>query len=191
MCLAWFWHKFLYRIFLCFLETISHINRATRTMKKRHVLLLIFAFIAISIYAQNASAKINSVWVTHNVSKMQNVWNGWTWVTIPVNGMEIHTNFDINECRAQKIRVCMFVYEPDGRPTESYNSQYRSPDGQLTIQEETVPNYANTNYGDFKLFMPYSEFNAFGQKSYKFCVTIMKEGINLAMSDWVYFTVYK
>lgn len=110
MCLAWFWHKFLYRIFLCFLETISHINRATRTMKKRHVLLLIFAFIAISIYAQNASAKINSVWVTHNVSKMQNVWNGWTWVTIPVNGMEIHTNFDINECRAQKFGfVCLYT----------------------------------------------------------------------------------
>lgn len=84
----------------------------------------------------------------------------------------------------------MFVYEQDGRPVTSYSPQYRSPDGQLTIQEETAPNYASTNYSDFKLFMPYSEFKGFGQKSYKICVTIMKEGINLAISDWEYFTVY-
>lgn len=149
--------------------------------------------------AQSASATINSMWLEHNVmlsgTNNQTVWNGWTWVSVPqtvsAKGMKIHVNFDVDNCKAQKIWVCAFFFDEDYNPIYNKSGQFKTPDGQLSTQGPATPGYESTNFDDYWLFLPYSEIHFSGKS--KDCyvkVVIIKEGIDLDY-DWESFTINK
>lgn len=122
------------------------------------------------------NAKIDSLWVEHNIPK-----NG-------KNYMRIHVNFVVNNKLNEKIWVCAFFYDEDGNRLTSSINGYKTPDGQLTVQDTGSPRYKSSQWEDFVLEIPYSVIK---KGSNKFYIKIIdSDDNNLATSKYIHFTVY-
>ena len=88
------------------------------------------------------SAKIDQVWVDHNVYE-----NGY-------KGMRIHVKFTNKHLKGQKLIVYAYFYEGDNE-TKLYDEY----DDHLYWNKSCTPSYEDSKYDDFKLFVPYSELN--------------------------------
>ena len=138
------------------------------------------------------SAKINSVRVEHNVSKTgyNSVfvpYVGWQQVPCTIYVMRIHVDFNAINMRGQTVRVCAFFYDSNGNKMRSSNNQYKTTDGQVTVQDTSTASYDNTNWSDFILEIPYS---AIKKGSNKFYVAIYdSNGNSLDTSSYEYFSV--
>ncbi len=74
-------------------------------------------------------------------------------------GVLIHANFEVNGM-LNKQGVCQaFFYDVDGRSLNDTNDQFCSEDGSVTCCDYFQPQYENTIYNDFKLFIPYEELH--------------------------------
>ena len=124
------------------------------------------------------NAKIDSLWVEHNIPK-----NG-------ENYMRIHVNFVVNNKLNERIRICAFFYDEDGNRLTSSINHYKTPDGQLTVQDTDISTYKSCRWKDFVLEIPYSEIK---KGSNKFFIEIQddnKTSKSLATSKYIHFTVY-
>ena len=92
-------------------------------------------------------AKIDKVWVEHNQKQ-----NG-------VNGMMIHVDASVYNNKDHRTEFSCFFYDGSGsnRLTTS-NSNYASTSGALMVFSYDTPNYPNTRWSDYKMFIPYSVF---------------------------------
>ncbi len=92
---------------------------------------------------------IEEVWLEHNVKS-----GGY-------EGLEIHVRFEIDHMRSFMGRLAVYLhYASDGTPVECHVADplYRTPAGNLTIQQNFVPYYTDTIFTDFALFIPYDAF---------------------------------
>ena len=122
------------------------------------------------------NAKIDSVWVEHNIPK-----NGQ-------NYMRIHVNFVVNNKLNEKIRVCAFFYDEDGNRLTSSINDYKTPNGQLTVQDTDISTYKSCRWKDFVLEIPYSVIKI---GSNKFFIEIQgNNGKSLATSNYMHFIRY-
>ena len=124
------------------------------------------------------NAKIDSLWVEHNIQK-----NG-------ENYMRIHVNFTVNNKLNERIRICAFFYDEEGNRLTSSINHYKTPDGQLTVQDTDIPIYENCLWKDFVLEIPVSVIK---KGSNKFFIEIQddnKTSKSLATSKYIHFTVY-
>ncbi len=122
------------------------------------------------------NAKIDSVWVEHNIPK-----NGQ-------NYMRIHVNFVVNNKLNEKIRVCAFFYDEDGNRLTSSINGYKTIDGQLTVQDTDISTYKSCRWKDFVLEIPYSVIKI---GSNKFFIEIQgNNGKWLATSNYMHFIRY-
>lgn len=122
------------------------------------------------------NAKIDSLWVEHNIQK-----NG-------KNYMRIHVNFVVNNKLNEKIWVCAFFYDEDGNRLTSSNNEYKTPSGKLTVQDTGISTYKSCRWKDFVLEIPYSVIK---KGSNKFHIKIIdSDDNNLATSKYIHFTVY-
>ena len=137
-------------------------------------------------------AKINSVWVEHNIPRTRwvsqfNPYFGWQNVPENYYVMIIHIDYNVYHMKGKTIKVCAFFFEEDGDEITTSNTQYRAPDGQVTVQETGSVTYKNSHWGDFDLEIPYY---VMPKGDYKFYIQIHdSSGNNLTTSDYEYFQV--
>ena len=142
--------------------------------------------------AASNSVEIDNVWVDHNITRtgynsVYDYYWGWQQVPYTYYVMRIHVNFVVNGMKGEKIRVCAFFYDDDGDEMTTTNSNYRAPDGQVTVQDSGIATYENTRWSDFKLEIPY---NVMKKGSNKFYIQIQdSDGNALITSDYEYFSV--
>lgn len=133
----------------------------------------------------NITAKIDQIWMDHDVWE-----NG-------EKGMRIHVKFDNKNMKGHTGRVIAYFYWDDasGNPLKDRDSRYHTTDGNVCVGEGFTPSYDNSTYNDFKLFIPYSQFDitAKGKHSLKFFVAIRDNtiGEQLTDSEWQYITFTK
>ena len=142
--------------------------------------------------AGGPSAEVNRVWVDHNVKRTgyNSVMGPWGWQQVPYtyNVMRIHVDFDVENMKGKTIRVCAFFYDEDGDKMRSSNNNYRTSNGQVTVQDKATPRYESSNYSDFTMEIPYS---AITKGKNKFVIQIQdNNGEYLGESDYEYFTRY-
>lgn len=140
------------------------------------------------------SAEIDNIWVDHNITRTgynsyyDSYW-GRQQVPYTYYVMRIHVNFVVNGMKGEKIRVCAFFYDKNGDPmkTSASNSEYRAPNGQVTVQSTNTATYDGSRWSDYILEIPY---NVMKKGSNKFYIQIQdSEGNALISSDYEYFTV--
>ena len=143
--------------------------------------------------AGGPSAEVNRVWVEHNVERtgynsVFNPYFGWQQVPYTYYVMRIHVDFDVENMKGKTIRVCAFFYDEDGDKMRASNNNYRTSDGQVTVQDKATPRYESSNYSDFTMEIPYS---AITKGKNKFVIQIQdNNGEYLGESDYEYFTRY-
>ena len=128
----------------------------------------------------NKSAKINRVWVDHNVYE-----DG-------MKGMRIHINMNAYNLKSKQCRASVYFYTDSGTALTDRNNNYHTTDGKVSCGENFNPGYDNTIYEDFTIFMPYNELHIYTKGSYKFYVLLWDKSVSpsqeLAESDGVGFT---
>ena len=131
---------------------------------------------------QNAGtgAKINKVWVDHNVYKND------------AKGMLIHVEFETSGLKEHQLDVCAFFYYKDGKKLEGYSgSGYCTVDGQTTVQKRTTSSYENSIWRDYELFIPNSKLSPNRPVELKFFIQIIDNttGKCVATSEDFYFNL--
>lgn len=128
----------------------------------------------------NKSAKINRIWVDHNVYE-----DG-------IKGMRIHINMNAYNLKSKQCRASAYFYTDSGTALTDRNDNYHTTDGKVSCGKNFKPGYDNTIYEDFTIFMPYYELHIYTKGSYKFHVSLWDKSVSpsqeLAESDWIGFT---
>lgn len=109
------------------------------------VFILLFYSIATSVTGQIAT--VNKVWLEHNVNSGSD------------NGLWVHSNIDVSGMKGKKIRVIAFFYDENKKILVDQQSQnvteFRNHLGQVLCFSDSKPTYDNSNYSDYKIFIPY------------------------------------
>ena len=138
-------------------------------------------------------AEVNRVWLEHNVPRMGyntvgNDYMGYQNVPYTYNVMIIHIDFDVENMKGKTIQVCAFFYDEDGDKMRASNNNYRTSDGQVTVQDKATPRYKSSNYSDFTLEIPYFAIKV-GDNKLKIQIQD-SNGDFLGESDYEYFKRY-
>jgi len=128
------------------------------------------------------TATINKIWVDHN--QMQG----------DKKGMMIHADLQVNNNKGNKTNFVCFFYDDDGKSVISSDLGYQTSSlNHLVTFDDQTPSYKNSQWKDFKLFIPYSTFpyiQGTTSYSFKFFIRdISREYRILANSESQYFTV--
>jgi len=93
------------------------------------------------------SATINNIWTEHNIYQ-----DGQ-------KGMKIHVEFYTYNMRNIQGNCIAYFYYKNGSALKDKNNLYKTDDGNVSTEKEFIPEYENTTYKDFYLFIPYSELH--------------------------------
>lgn len=131
--------------------------------------------------ASGPSAEIENIWVDHNFYRDN------------VKGMLIHVHFSVYDMKGREDQVTVYFYnDSSGEPLRDLNDSHCTGNGEVATYEYYTPLYDGSEYSDFTIFMPYSEFHLYsGEYDLKFYVVIWGGDSKLAESDWQYFTYTK
>lgn len=133
-----------------------------------------------SSYSSTPSAKINKIWVDHNVYMDGR------------KGMKIHINMNAYNLKSKSCRASAYFYTESGTALVDTNGNYQTTNGKVSCGENFKPGYDNTIYEDFTLFMPYGELHITYKGSFKFKVCLWNNSVSpndeMVCSDWTYFT---
>ena len=105
-------------------------------------------------------AQIDKVWLEHNVERTGYYENSNTQYTYKV--MRIHVDFVARGMLDKKVRICAYFYGPEGSVMQAKSTaqaQYRTSNGQLTVQDISTATYENSRWSDFVLEIPNTEFS--------------------------------
>ena len=140
--------------------------------------------ISISQDRKDNEAIVHSTWITHNLTR--SMWNGYMWVNVPY--MRIHCHFEVNGHKGENIRVCAYFYFANGNRVNAVNPEFRTSDGQATVQGNGHCDYEGTEWKDYSLDIPYY---ALPKGNLTVQIQIQdKNGGFLANSSHTSFTVY-
>ena len=88
-------------------------------------------------------------------------------------GLEIHVTFDVGNLYNRNCQIAAYFEFSDGTVLKDFNNSYRATDGQVAVSSSFIPQYENTHFGDFVLYIPYTELHlAFGQHSLRYRLII-------------------
>lgn len=93
------------------------------------------------------TGKFEDIRVAHNV-----MLNGH-------KGMIIHARFKVLNALNKPCRLVGALQYNDGRPLKGNEAAYQSAEGNAVAVKNFTPTYANANYNDVQLFMPYVALN--------------------------------
>jgi len=90
---------------------------------------------------------IQEIWIDHNIIQNRR------------KGMLIHTKFNAQKLRGVKCALNIYFYDKQGNPLKDFNKSYHTTNGNVSVHENFVPQYDDTTFNDFKLFMPVQELH--------------------------------
>lgn len=128
-------------------------------------------------HIRQMSAKINRVWVDHNVYK-----NGQY-------GMLIHVNFDCDNMRGVQGWCIAWFYNANGSNMKNYSANnYTNRNHNVGTWTTFTPRYDSSNFSDVELFIPNSAITGRGSQLY-FQVDIQEysSGTSLVLSPKHFF----
>lgn len=105
--------------------------------------------------------EIVKVWVDHS-----------TYDDDGTKGMRIHIAFKAHNMLNKEGRISAYFYFSDGTALTDTNGSYKTTDGCVSVGKDFCPSYENSDYSDFKLFMPYSELHLDSSADIYFKVSI-------------------
>jgi hypothetical protein len=119
------------------------------------------------------SVKIENIWSENGV------WNGG------LKGVRIHTAFDTYNLKDKECLVAALFYNNlDGTQLKD-NDGFYAVDGKVAVYDYFTPDYVNTSYSDFTLFIPYDELHMnLGTAYIRFKVAIFDGDNILDISNW-------
>lgn len=107
-------------------------------------------------------------------------------------GMSLICDFVINGCRGTVCEaVASFCY-PDETPLRDFNGHFRNSDGEVCVAKVLLPRFDSTQYGDFRLFMPYGELHMVRGEHNLICnIALFQLGKEemIASTNWIDFHV--
>jgi len=121
-------------------------------------------------------------------------WNVWTDYDACRNGedgMEIHAAFEIDNSQNRKLQAIAFFHADDGYgdPVPTNAEGFQTTAGGLCVWKYFAPPYQFTDFGDFRLFLPYRTiaFENCGVRGLKFYIALREKAPAtsvLTRSDW-------
>ena len=108
---------------------------------KKIIILLFFLQGFTTVFG--AKAVVNKTWIEYGV-----LYNN-------EEGVYLHTNFTVNNMKGKEIRVVFYFYNSRKQKLLGGIAGYNTSEGQVSISETNTPNFDNTLYKDFKIFIPY------------------------------------
>jgi len=128
-----------------------------------------------------ATAQINDITINHNV------WRG------DDKGMSIRVDFNVQGLNSLHGSCVAYFNYWNGGPLIDFDGEYHSQDGHVSVGEDFIPQFYDTNFPDFTLFIPYNQLHmAPGDSDLMFHVVIWDESQivpqKLATSAWYRFT---
>lgn len=95
----------------------------------------------------------------HFSSTFHSVWADFDVIDHGTKGMAIHFSFSVAGLKDLCCEAAIYFYYEGGARLQDFNGLYGSYDGQVAVSSDFTPDYHNTIYGDFSIFMPYSELH--------------------------------
>ncbi len=93
-------------------------------------------------------------------------------------------SFKANNCAGKNGRCVLFLFHENGKPVQDRNGSYCTIDGQVCSSATFSPKYASSQFSDFRMRLPLSEFHLDGVKTrLKLLVQIFVEDVPLATTD--------
>lgn len=138
------------------------------------ILASLLSCISIENNAKTVSGKIEKVWVEYNAYEDGE------------KGMQIHVKFSVVGMLNKQGTVNVWFYFADGTRLKDNNGRYKTKTGYVSAYKNYKPNYENTIYNDFKIFMPYNELHLTnGNHDMKFLTGIFDNNDNqIATSEY-------
>lgn len=145
---------------------------------KHFILTLSLAMMSIiSTNAQAPSAKVNKVWIEHNLTIGNRP------------AMRVHCNFIVNNMVNKPGYIAIWVQGPD-KEWHNIKSEERTSRGTAFFKKPFTPKQKSHHYSDFYYTINLDDLNLLsGRNKYNIVVTIHDpKGSNLAQSDYIEFT---
>lgn len=162
-----------------FLKSVKYTQYKMKrvNMLLKLVLFSFSLFLSIEALGQT-SAEIQNIWIDYDVTENYQ------------KGMRIHVKFSVEGMLNKQGECTVWFYKADGTALTDYNRKCYTDDGKVATYENFKPSYTNSQFEDFKIFMPYNELHlAEGEFQLKFCVGIFDDiDKKIANSDYKYFT---
>lgn len=93
-------------------------------------------------------------------------------------------SFKANNCAGKNGRCVLFLFYEDGKPVQDRNGSYCTIDGQVCSSAVFSPKYASSQFSDFRMRLPLSEFHLDGVRTrLKLLVQVFMEDVPLATTD--------
>lgn len=107
------------------------------------------------------SIEINRVWADFNLEESG------------ANGLMIHVDFSATDIEQHSLNVVAYFEYSTGTPLKDTDGNYRASDGRIAVEKTVTAQFDYSQWGDFKLFMPYSQIHTpSGNHSLRFYVQI-------------------
>lgn len=107
-------------------------------------------------------------------------------------GLEIKVNFTANQLQNDNCTLSAYFFQESGKPLNDSNNNYGTTDGYVSTWREFTPDYTNSNYNEFVLFIPYNELHLIksGVHNVKFYLQAFKKRKRLSLrSRYKHFTI--
>lgn len=93
------------------------------------------------------SIAINRVWVDFSMEESG------------TNGMMIHVDFNATDVEQHSLNIVAYFEYSTGTPLKDTDGSYRASDGRVAVEKTVTAQFDYSQWGDFKLFMPYSQIH--------------------------------
>lgn len=110
-----------------------------------------------------------------------------------VRGVVLRTRFQVSGMKGQPSQIAIYFQHADGRPLMDRDNNFRAGDGSVAVFEDFTPPYAEADYKDYRLFLPYDQLdlNAKGDYPLRARAVIWNRTTRQALdaSDWIYLSI--
>jgi len=110
-----------------------------------------------------------------------------------VRGLVLRTRFQVSGMKGVPSQVAIYFQHADGRPLLDRDNSFRAGDGSVAVFEDFTPPYADADYKDYRLFLPYDQLDLAdkGEVPLRARAVIWNRATrqSLDASDWVYLSI--
>ena len=93
------------------------------------------------------SGKVYNVWIQHDI------------ISNYIKGMNIHAQFAIYNAQNKPCNISSYFFYDTGIRLNDFDGMFTSTEGQVAVGNSFIPQYINSNFNDFILFMPYNQLH--------------------------------
>lgn len=106
------------------------------------------------------------------------------------DGMTFLSDFKVKNGLKQEFTMAIYFYAANNTPLKDTNKKFYSASGQVAVFKKFVPGFADANYNQFEIFMPYEELELdCGKHNLKYSIGIWNGQKRIISTGYTYFTL--